>query len=342
MAPKRKSAGTAKAAAKAAQKLAELAPPLENLNFLTTEANLLEAFYRIAPSDPCRARRPVQEENTADLVPPGFSHKTKTAVVGPMEWCNGFFETSVNPLDPKWQKSAEFGPDKEMQWQSRPLHKDQWLMSNNAIRGEIKELHSAISAVVERGELCLWELNEHVAGDIRQKKELVIPFLDERIKLDYNLKQGRSQVLQALEQLQEEVTAMDPSSEVQDVLIRLEKYQHGLLQQLNKEESCELQLMRAFFSPEEAKPLVDQLIESHPSVGSFIFFAGDETWKWHTFGFPGFLLEETFSGFMKQEDISSFSWYFNFKIKCQEFDAGFVQPLEAVLNGTPLRTCYFC
>ena len=35
-------------------------------------------------------------------------------------------------------------------------------------------------------------------------------------------------------------------------------------------------------------------------------------------------------------------WYFNFKIKCQEFDAGFVQPLEAVLTGTPLRTCYFC
>ena len=53
-----------------------------------------------------------------------------------MEWCNGFFEISVNPLDLKWQKSAEFGPDKEMLWQSRPLHKDQWLMSNNAIRGE--------------------------------------------------------------------------------------------------------------------------------------------------------------------------------------------------------------
>ena len=35
-------------------------------------------------------------------------------------------------------------------------------------------------------------------------------------------------------------------------------------------------------------------------------------------------------------------WYFNFKIKCQEFDAGFVRPLEAVLHGTPLRTCYFC
>lgn len=255
-----------------------------------------------------------------------------------MECCNGFVD-SVNPLDPKdpkWQKSAKFGPDKEMLWQSRPLHKDQWLMSNNAIRAEIQELHSAISAVVERGELCLWELHliksawrihkEHVAGNIHQKKELVIPFLDERIKLDYNLKQGRSQVLLALEQLSEEVTAVDPSTELQDVLIRLEKYQHGLLQQLNKEESCELQLMRAYFSPDEAKPLVDQLIKSHPSLGSFIFFAGDET----------------FSGFMKQEDISSFSWYFNFKIKCQEFDAGFVRPLEAVLHGTPLRTCYFC
>jgi len=71
MAPKRKSAGTAKAAAKAAQKLAEVAPPLEDLKFLTSEANLLEAFYRILPSDPCRGRRPVQEENTTDLVPPG-------------------------------------------------------------------------------------------------------------------------------------------------------------------------------------------------------------------------------------------------------------------------------
>ena len=37
---------------------------------------------------------------------------------------------------------------------------------------------------------------------------------------------------------------------------RARKYQHGLLEQLNKEESCELQLMRAYFSPGEAKALV--------------------------------------------------------------------------------------
>eukprot|EP00435_Cladocopium_sp_Y103_P025989 s188_g6.t1 len=93
MAPKRKSAGTAKAAAKAAQKLAELAPPLENLNFLTTEANLLEAFYRIAPSDPCRARRPVQEENTADLVPPG-------------SFPNPYLAIDLNDKQGVWQKET--------------------------------------------------------------------------------------------------------------------------------------------------------------------------------------------------------------------------------------------
>jgi len=70
MAPKRKSAGTTKVA-KAAQKLAEAAPALENLDFLTKPEASAEAFYRIAASDPCRARRPVQEENTTEVVPPG-------------------------------------------------------------------------------------------------------------------------------------------------------------------------------------------------------------------------------------------------------------------------------
>ncbi|CAK9029096.1 unnamed protein product [Durusdinium trenchii] len=70
MAPKRKS-GTAKAAAKAAQKLAEAAPPLENLDFLEAGAGSTSALYRVASSDPCRERRPVQDENASEVVPPG-------------------------------------------------------------------------------------------------------------------------------------------------------------------------------------------------------------------------------------------------------------------------------
>ena len=81
----------------------------------------------------------------------------------------------------RWQKNADFSADKEKEWRERPVELDEWSLSNNAIRGELKELHGTLVAL-EGVKLQLWQQTalqgawalhkEHVTSNFKNKDEV--------------------------------------------------------------------------------------------------------------------------------------------------------------------------
>ncbi|CAJ1417328.1 unnamed protein product [Effrenium voratum] len=247
--------------------------------------------------------------------------------------CSRADDGPINPQDPKYQADEKFKPDKESAWEQRPVHRDSWTLSHNAIRGEMKELHGALKAAAGRGGLQPWETkalkdafaehSAHVKAHFANGEDVLKPFLAPRIKLDPKLSSKSGKSLECLAKLDEQVGALSGNAE--EVLKSFEPYMTDMLDYLGAEEGSSLLLMRAYFTPDEVMPIVQKLAAQSPgaAIGSMVYYAGDDT----------------FSEYMTQESIGNFGWYFNYKGQRDSFKKSFVQNLESVSAGKMPSSC---
>ena len=242
-----------------------------------------------------------------------------------------------NPYDKAWQKKPEFSNDKERQWEERPISRDFWWMSQNSIRSGMKDMHAALRAVSGRFELNKWQAEvikaawvqhkELISSSLKNQSEVVMPFLAERINLD-RMKERSLEIQQAADRLDGRVTALK-ASESKKVLQTFQKafeaYQAVILEYLGDQEEINLPLMRCYFTPAEARPVVQKLLSTMAPVeiGSLIFYAGDECW----FEFMG-----------EEGGISCLRWFCSLKSKRDDFEIHYVQPLAFVTRGVPLSS----
>jgi len=88
--------------------------------------------------------------------------------------------------------------------------------------------------------------------------------------------------------------------------------------------------MRAYFTPQEVAPIVQDIVKSGPPVeiGSFVYYTG----------------EQAFFDFMKQEGIPSFAWYFDFKGKRDRFQRTMKENIDSLVSGVPPlpANSFFC
>ncbi len=259
-----------------------------------------------------------------------------------MDSC-GCASPGVNPNDPAWQKNKNFPSNKAKEWNGRTLFQDYWWMQQHSIQSGLQDFRSALCAVYGRHEVSKWEAgvlktawtlhSELVRSMLKNHKGVLLPFLQERInfygKRNPNMVDG---VVQTLDGVNVHIKSIESTKvnfqTLKSLFEAFEKHRKDLVQFLEDADEMDLPLMRHFFTPTEATVVVQQLFGAMADVevGSLLFYAD----------------EDGVSQFMKDANISWFTWFLSMKKKRDGFEINFVQPLAFVTRGVPLPTCGGC
>ena len=100
---------------------------------------------------------------------------------------------AFDPLDPQYQVSADFPPDKFSTW-TYPKEEMSWILAHNALRAETKEFRQAFEAIQKRGGIkSAWEVKAiqeaftahyiHIHAHHSNEDDILTPFLMTRAKL---------------------------------------------------------------------------------------------------------------------------------------------------------------
>jgi hypothetical protein len=113
------------------------------------------------------------------------------------------------------------------------------------------------------------------------------------------------------------VAGSKDGSSVEDLHKELVEYETIMLPHLIQEEEECLPLCRAYFTPEEVAPKVQEIIGNGPKVemGSIIMGMG---------------IKEFRKVFMVQEGIPWFVWYLSFRSNAKFFTREFLKPIETL------------
>ena len=238
---------------------------------------------------------------------------------------------ALNPLDPRYAVKG-FVADKLEMWCD--LRRDVFFLCSEALRGELKDLQGSLAVLSARQEeqkLEAWELEclqeacevhkKHVKAEMEKDRSLE-ELLKQRIVLN-ELMEKDPKVLESWESFQV-VSKEGKMLQMEQAFL---KYQELLLKQLEHRETGALVLARAYFAPEELRPLLHELLEGPAClVGSLIHYASDEG----------------FASLMRREQISRLTWYCSLKGKRNEFQESFVKRIAAMNCGLNPSSCGLC
>ena len=104
---------------------------------------------------------------------------------------------------------------------------------------------------------------------------------------------------QAIEKLTE-------GDSLDELIVEWKKYGDMIGPHMDEEEATALLLLRAYFKPEDLKPVIEYIMQSGPKIemGSCIYFMSVEIFR---------------KEFMVQEKIPPFVWYIDFQFRLAEF-----------------------
>lgn len=238
---------------------------------------------------------------------------------------------TVDVTDVQYQVSKDFDPDKESTW-AHPKEKDGWMLAHNALRGEVGDLEAAISAVAKKYNMdCpgwavealqkAWVAHEsHVHAHHGNEDELFMPFLSTRIKMDNKVEAEHKEILDIMKKIDDMVKALKAGDKLTNIVATMKEYKTMLFPHLEEEEEFGLVLMRAYFTPAEIGPMVQEIVGKGPIVemGSFIHYETPDKFR---------------KDFMVQEGIPFFVWYIDFKKRLATFQEEFLKPIETMKKG---------
>jgi hemerythrin-like domain-containing protein len=243
-----------------------------------------------------------------------------------------------NPTDKKYQVSEDFPPNKESAW-PHPKEDDGWMHAHNALRMEMKEMVECVQAASSRGgSIKTWEAKciqkfwdahlVHVKSHHINEDAIFVPFLKTRLNYPEKCEKDHEQLHEMLIKLDSMVKGLGEGSKVDDLSKLLQEYESSMGPHLVEEEEECLPLMRAYFTPQEVSPKLQEIIGKGPKieVGSFIAAMGQDTFR---------------HKFMIQEGIPFFVWYIDFQFRLDHFVKHYQDPIAAVKNNrepTPPRS----
>jgi hypothetical protein len=240
----------------------------------------------------------------------------------------------------KYQKLAEYPPDKEGTW---PYSKedDVWVHAHNSIRDEMDLLIFAMDSIRIKPFLsatqiyCLqqaWQCHyDHVQAHHTNVDEWLGPFLETRFEYPKQDEFDHKALVAKLEALHSMVAALSSSAAAEGgknntstmtckSLVRmLREYQSIMLPHLEAEEDLCFPLVRAYFTPDEMAPTLQEVVNRGPwiEVGSFIGCMGVETFR---------------TKFMVQEGIPEFLWEAQFQDRYRYYQEHFVASLAELIK----------
>ena len=245
--------------------------------------------------------------------------------------------TPVDTSDLKYQASKDFEPNKGSTWK-HPMEKDGWTLAHNSLRVEMSKMVESVQAAakdigtkpLEQWQIdCIvkfWNVHhEHIHAHHSNEDDLFMPYLKTRIKIDDKVSADHDELLKFMDQIQTTVNNLkvgSSNSNLDDLLKLLQEYENLMKPHLLEEEQECLPLLRAYFTPDEVAPKVQEILSHGPKaeMGSFISAMGVDTF---------------YNEFMKQENIPFFVWYIDFRFRYNHFQKEFQVPIDALRNNVP-------
>lgn len=234
---------------------------------------------------------------------------------------------TFDATDKKYLKSEEFLPDKESSWKYPP-EADGWVHAHNSIRAEMRALIEAVDAV--GGSIKAWQVAciktaweshfTHIHSHHTNEDDVFVPKIKVRFHYPDKYAADHETLVAKLDKIAAIVKDLKEGDSNKALLTELMEYEVMMKPHLQQEEDECLPLMRAYFTPEDIAPIIQEIIGAGPKIeiGSFIHCMGAETFR---------------NVFMVQEGIPFFVWYIDFKSRLALFEKEFVKPLNAVKAG---------
>jgi hemerythrin-like domain-containing protein len=243
----------------------------------------------------------------------------------------------VDPASPEYQISNQFLPDKEKTWPFPPEN-DGWVVAHNALRGEMQMIKEALQAIQKRGkQLQAWEIKSlnqaldvhltHIHGHHSNEDDIFTPELKKRFHYPDKLTTDHTGLVDMLESIDKNFHSLKPGDKIDDSLLEWTQYQEYMIPHLAEEEAIGLPLFRAYFTPEDAHPVIMKIVQHCPKeeTGSLIYFCGVSNWR---------------NDFMVQEKIPGFVWYIDFQFKHHYFKKAFVDSLESIKENQEPKSAW--
>ena len=105
-----------------------------------------------------------------------------------------------------------------------------------------------------------------------------------------------------------------------EIIVEWKKYGDMICPHMDEEEATALLLLRAYFKPEDLKPVIEYIMKFGPKIemGSCIYFMGIEKFR---------------KEFMPQEKIPFFVWHIDFQFRLAEFKGRVIKHIDALKCG---------
>jgi hemerythrin-like domain-containing protein len=186
--------------------------------------------------------------------------------------------TSFDPTDPKYQLTPEFLPDKESTW-SYPKEDDGWVISHNALEGEIGMFLEALANIDSKGDgypLLEWEVKslktafaahfENVHWHHSDEDDNVVPFMKTRVKYPEKLETDHPTIEAQIDKIKGMIEGIKTGDTIGDLFVEWKKHQDLIVPHMHEENEVALPLMRAYFTAEDLKPVVEYIVKNGPKV----------------------------------------------------------------------------
>ena len=227
----------------------------------------------------------------------------------------------------QYQKDSKFVPDKTPEWEY-PIEEDHWMISHNALRGEMEQIQTALKNVDEAEEWKILSLQkiwtyhkDHTIAHHKSEEEILQPFLETRINYPTKASQGHDVIEKSLQELDEKIQNLKTKDDIEEFTKEFEKYHKELmLPHLEAEESLSMVLLRAYFSQMEFKETGKRMGKEGGHSGSFVYFAGEDKFRNELMGKWG---------------MPSFVWYVAFSKQLKEYQVGVLKHVEALETNSP-------
>lgn len=241
----------------------------------------------------------------------------------------------INPIDPPYQASPNFPPNKASSWSKRQRQNHStWEHLHQAVTKDVEEcLLKTLKVLQMRSfSLAAWEVSilqattqihmEHLTGYLSQIDNHIVPYLKTRINLDSTLLYDRQPLLAKAAKVSQIFDNLKQGDTVMALIPIVKEYQKVLDEYLKATFAYISPLFQAFFTPVEARSLMFKIIgwQSKYENGAYIHHMGDD---------------EHFRAFMSDANIPAFVWLLVFRPAVRAYTKDFVEPLKKLEMNKP-------
>lgn len=161
---------------------------------------------------------------------------------------------------------------------------------------------------------------EHVHWHHTDEDDTVVPYWKKRFKYPERLETAHPELEAHIDKIKSIIENLKAGDKIDQLQKEWKTYSEMIGPHMDEEEKIALPLYRAYFTSEDMKPVIKEIIKHAPKIemGSAAHSMGPEKFR---------------NEFMVQEGIPFFVWYIDFKYRLAEFEERFVKHIDALKSG---------